>query len=221
MRVEARRCDGWIASRIDQTPHCLTRQASKGAPGPLEGPPPLSLVDHPGRAIPDRDRIDSAQRRRIVLESSGLRCILRRASFHREREGEGRRISVRSPRVFKRIPSSIARSRRGGDLDRVSIAIRPAPSSTNYSRYFKDFRPRGDGIFPEKGRGRNSKLVITRWRQPLAISSFVARSSVSSSARLSSQVAGGREGSSKKLASSYVRGYARLCAEWKSSEESL
>lgn len=105
----------------------------------------------------------------------------------------------------------------GGGLGtfRSRIAsVRPAPSSTNYSRYFKDFRPRGDGIFPEKGRGRNSKLVITRWRQPLAISSFVARSSVSSSARLSSQVAGGREGSSKKLASSYVRGYVRLCAEW-------
>lgn len=42
MRVEAQRCDGWIASRIDQTPHCLTRQASKGAPGPLEGPAALS-----------------------------------------------------------------------------------------------------------------------------------------------------------------------------------
>lgn len=79
---------------------------------------------------------------------------------------------------------------------------------------FQRFSSAGDGIFPEKGRGRNSKLVITRWRQPLAISSFVARSSVSSSARLSSQVAGGREGSSKKLASSYVRGYVRLCAEW-------
>lgn len=173
-------------------------------------------MDHPGRAIPDRDRIDSAQRRRIVLESSGLRCISRRASFHREREGEGRRISVRSPRVFKRIPSSIARSRRGGTWN-VSIAYCFDSTGAFLDQLlaiFQRFSSAGDGIFPEKGRGRNSKLVITRWRQPLAISSFVARSSVSSSARLSSQVAGGREGSSKKLASSYVRGYVRLCAEW-------
>lgn len=173
-------------------------------------------MDHPGRAIPDRNRIDSAQRRRIVLESSGLRCISRRASFHREREGEGRRIlSVRLEFSNGFLHRSLGRGGGGLGTFRSRIAsVRPAPSSTNYSRYFKDFRPRGDGIFPEKGRGRNSKLVITRWRQPLAISSFVARSSVSSSARLSSQVAGGREGSSKKLASSYVRGYVRLCAEW-------
>lgn len=102
----------------------------------------------------------------------------------------------------------------GGDLERFDrVLLRfdrrlPRPITRDISKIFVR------GIFPEKGRGRNSKLVITRWRQPLAISSFVARSSVSSSARLSSQVAGGREGSSKKLASSYVRGYVRLCAEW-------
>lgn len=173
-------------------------------------------MDHPGRAIPDRDRIDSAQRRRIVLESSGLRCILRRASFHREREGEGRRIlSVRLEFSNGFLHRSLGRG--GGGTWNVSIAYCFGSTGAFLDQLlaiFQRFSSAGDGIFPEKGRGRNSKLVITRWRQPLVISSFVARSSVSSSARLSSQVAGGREGSSKKLASSYVRGYVRLCAEW-------
>lgn len=79
---------GRIVLRINQTATLsYSRQANeRGAWARTSGGPPPALVDHPGRgrAIPDRDRIDSAQLCRTTLSLSRVAYAAHRERMLRE-----------------------------------------------------------------------------------------------------------------------------------------